>query len=542
MNLLIKNNIFYISLGTSISKLFGFLRQIIIAAAFGVGISYDAFNYAYIIPGFLIIIIGGINGPLHNAIVSILTPVNYRQAGLVLTRVSIKLTLIFCLLGLIIFSKAIFIIKLIGPNLDLQTQQIASIQLQILSPCIPLSAFIGLSYGALNSKNKFFLSSFSPSFISLTTILFILFAWITNNINFLNSNFFESHILAISTLTGTIIQFSIQIIQIYKIGLLRFESIWHGFFDEERRIFSLIIPASFSSGLGQINVFVDMFFASSFPGAASGLAYGNFLIQAPLGILSNSLILPLLPKISKLIKNEDIKFLQKSLLSSIEYSFLTTFFLAGFFISFNEQIVELVFQRGAFNYDATITVKKILIAYAIGIPFYLYRDLLIRIYYAIDKTELPFKLSLIGILLNIGFDWILIGAPLINSGNFLPYNFGISGIVIASGFVNFIICLILSIKLKIKGIRLLNKFLIKQIFFISIGCFITSSFCIGIINLFRVKNQIFFVNAVIIGIGFIGYTAIYFVITKFLKVNKFKIKLNFFKKDLIKSVKNFFKI
>ena len=270
MNSIFKNSAINISLGTLLSKLFGFFRQIIIAAAFGVGVIYDAFNYAYIIPGFLIIIIGGINGPLHNAIVSTLTPIRSTKAGVILSRVSIKLTILFGFIGLIIFSKAIFFIKLIGPNLDIETQKIAAMQLKILSPCIPLSAFIGISYGALNSRNKFFLSSLSPSFISITTIIFITFAWVTHNKSPSSSYLLESQILAIATTTGTLIQFLIQITQIHKIGLLRFNSIWHGLFDEEKRIFNLIIPASFSSGLGQINVFVDMFFASIFPGAASG--------------------------------------------------------------------------------------------------------------------------------------------------------------------------------------------------------------------------------------------------------------------------------
>ena len=112
-------------------------------------------------------------------------------------------------------------------------------------------------------------------------------------------------------MTGTLIQFVVQISEINKIGLLRIKSNFQLFNDEERRIFKLIIPASISSGLSQINVFIDMFFASSFQGAASGLAYGNFLIQAPLGILSNSLILPLLPKflIGAPIKNQSKKIL-----------------------------------------------------------------------------------------------------------------------------------------------------------------------------------------------------------------------------------------
>ncbi len=525
MRSILSKNVFSISLGTALSKLFGFFRQIIIAAIFGVGVVYDAFNYAYIIPGFLIIIIGGINGPLHNAIVTILTPIDSRKAGIILTRVSIKLTILFSIIGLIIFSKAIFFIKLLGPNLNLETQQIAAMQLKILSPCIPLSAFIGISYGALNSKNKFFLSSFSPSFISLTTILFIVFASITNDNSSANPSLFESQILALATTIGTLIQFIIQFLQIHEIGLLRFNSIWHGFMDEEKRIFNLVIPVSFSSGLSQINVFVDMFFASSFPGAASGLAYSNFLIQAPLGILSNSLILPLLPAISKLIKKGDNKNLQKTINKTTEYTLLTTFFLSGFFITFNEQIIAVMYQRGAFNYEAAFAVKKILIAYAIGIPFYLLRDLLIRIFYSMEKVKLPFKLSLLGIGLNVGFDWILVGGPIFNARNISPYNFGISGIVLASGFVNLIICIILSVKLNIKENRFINNFLLKKVLLIFIACFITTSACIQITNLFEIRDETFIVNILFLGIGLIVFASLYFVITKLLRVNSLQFNL-----------------
>ena len=100
MHSFFKNNVFSISFGTSLSKLAGCFRQIFIAAAFGVGTTYDAFNYAYIIPGFLLIIIGGINGPLHTAVVAVLTPLNRKQGGIVLTQVSVKLSLILLALAL----------------------------------------------------------------------------------------------------------------------------------------------------------------------------------------------------------------------------------------------------------------------------------------------------------------------------------------------------------------------------------------------------------------------------------------------------------
>ena len=106
MNSFLKNQVFSISFGTALSKLVGFARQLFIAAAFGVGITYDAYNYAYIIPGFLLIIIGGINGPLHNAVVAIITPLSEKKASSILTRVSIKITLFLLIVSIFVFFNA----------------------------------------------------------------------------------------------------------------------------------------------------------------------------------------------------------------------------------------------------------------------------------------------------------------------------------------------------------------------------------------------------------------------------------------------------
>ena len=513
MNSYFKNHVFSISFGTGLSKLFGFTREVFIAAAFGIGITYDAFNYAYIIPGFFLIIIGGINGSFHNAVVAVLTPINKKDSGVVLTQVSIKLTLILILLGFFIYLNASFLINLIGPNLSNEAKSIATFQLRILTPCIPLSGFIGLSFGALNSRNKFIISSISPAIISVTIIFFISISWIsnTNNTTFLTS----SALLSSATLVGTFIQFLIQIWAINKIGLLRFNSNFVSFIKEEKRILNLILPACISSGLGQINVYVDMFFASSFQGAASGLAYGNFLIQAPLGILSNSLILPLLTKFSKLKADKKYVKLRKNLTVGIEYCFFTTIFLTAFFITFNNEIVELAFQRGAFDFKAVFEVRKILIAYSVGIPFYLNRDLLVRTYYSIEKTKLPFKLSLLGILLNIFFDWILIKV-------LAPYNLEIEGIILSSAAVNFIICFILSINLRNHNLRLPFSLLFVKILLISLSAIITGFTCFSIFQTVPQLNT-FFEKLFILILESLTFFIFYFLITKFLKVNKFKV-------------------
>tara|TARA_Y100001933_G_C18998475_1_gene563579 strand:- start:543 stop:2135 length:1593 start_codon:yes stop_codon:yes gene_type:complete len=524
MNSIRKNNIFSVSLGTILSKIAGFIRQILIAALFGIGFIYDSYNYAYIIPGFLIVIIGGINGPLHNSIVTVLTPLNDNKTSLILKNVGTKVILIFLFIGLIVFLNSNLLISILAPKLDNESQLIAANQLKILSPCIPLSAFNGISFGILNSKNKFFLSSISPAIVSLTTIIFIIFYWIFNIKNKIFDGFLYIELIALATLVGTVIQFLVHFYATFNTGLLRTKFSSLNTVKEEKRIFNIIIPSSLASGLGQINVYVDMFFASSFKGAASGLTYSNFLIQAPLGLLSNILILPILPKFSNLINKNEIDKLGKELNSTIEYCLLTTFLLTGLFISFNEKIIDILFQRGAFDYDAGLKVGKILIAYSIGVPVYLLRDLLIRTYYSLELTKLPFNLSIVGIGLNIFFDWILVGAPINNYKNLSPFNFGIVGLVLASGLVNLIICTILKKRLNAHIRNLVNFNLFKKLILIIISCIITSFISYQAFSYYEnINNQFFqiliFLTSVII------YCIIYFLITKFLKVNNYHLRL-----------------
>jgi putative peptidoglycan lipid II flippase len=200
---------------------------------------------------------------------------------------------------------------------------------------------------------------------------------------------------------------------------------------------------------------------------------------------------------------------------------LATIFLSAFFITFNNQIVQLVFQRGFFDYSAALKVKNILIAYAVGIPFYLYRDLLVRAYYSIEKTNFPFKSSFAGIILNIFFDWFLVGAPIKNIGDLSPYNFGVVGIILSSVIVNFIVCILLSFNLQNEGIYFPNLALLRKISLMSLAAFIDSTLCFRILQTTNNFNSNL-AEFLLLIFGTLTFFVIYFLLTKCLKVNKFK--------------------
>ena len=103
----IKEIAFVVSLGTLLSKFGGMARQLVIAGAFGISAAYDAYNYAYIIPGFFLVLLGGINGPLHNSMVTLLAEKNKIESKLFINSINNILTLI--LLAIKICLKTIFV-------------------------------------------------------------------------------------------------------------------------------------------------------------------------------------------------------------------------------------------------------------------------------------------------------------------------------------------------------------------------------------------------------------------------------------------------
>ena len=90
----IKEIAFVVSLGTLLSKLGGMARQLVIAGAFGISSAYDAYNYAYIIPGFFLVLLGGINGPLHNSMVTLVADKNKVESKLFISSITNLLSLI----------------------------------------------------------------------------------------------------------------------------------------------------------------------------------------------------------------------------------------------------------------------------------------------------------------------------------------------------------------------------------------------------------------------------------------------------------------
>jgi putative peptidoglycan lipid II flippase len=208
-----------------------------------------------------------------------------------------------------------------------------------------------------------------------------------------------------------------------------------------REVLQVMAPATFASGMLQINVFVDLFFASGIVGAAAGLGYANLLVQTPLGLISNALLVPLLPVYARLTAPQDRPALVARIRQGLMLSNASMLPLGGLMIALAGPIVALIYQRGAFDGEASRLVGGLLMAYGLGMPAYLSRDVLVRVFYALGDGTTPFRWSLAGIGLNAFFDWFLVGGPTPWGLQLPALNFGAPGLVLATVSVNVITCL-----------------------------------------------------------------------------------------------------
>ena len=514
---------FVVTLGTLLSKFGGMARQLVIAGAFGISASYDAYNYAFIIPSFFLVLLGGINGPLHNSMVTLLADKNKVDSRLFISSINNILTLILLLISFFIFFSSDLIINLVGPNLTPEIKYMASHQLRIMAPIIFLSGLIGIGFGSLNANKVFFITSISPLISSLIIIIAISNFWInkgnTNELYQLDVK--GGIILAKATFIGALSQYLIQIPFLIKKGIFAISFSIKTKYSEIKRAWRMIAPASLSSGMIQINVFTDLFFASKIMGAAAALSYANFIVQAPLGIISNTILIPLLPVFVSLRARENHLKLIKKIHQGLILSSTSMVFAASIFISLSTPIVMLIYGRGSFDQNAIDIVSKLLIAYGIGMPFYLFRDLLVRVFYGIEDAKTPFRISIIAILLNLFFDWFLLGGST-PWGDLSPLNLGVNGLVYSTTFVNFFACMLLLLKLNNKLDNLnLYKILSQNLKIILIGLISGfSSFLIfkiiylpyGLLNLFfrilipsGISLVIFYCLAILLRIDDIDY-------------------------------------
>ncbi len=406
-----------VAIATLLSKLAGLVRQQAIAAEFGVGAAVDAYNYAYVIPGFLFVLLGGINGPFHSSIVSVvLKHPQEKAAPLVETVTTLVGGLLLILTGLLIlFAQPL--VQLIAPGASPEIQAIASQQFQIMAPLAVLSGLIGIGFGTLNAADQYWLPSISPLLSSLTVIIGIWFF----------SDSYGPAVLAWGTLAGGVLQWLVQIPAQWQAGMGKLRLRFDFNQPEVKELGRLMVPATLSSGMLLISVYISLFFASQLPvGAASALGYAQLLFLTPLGILSNVILVPYMPIFSRLAAPPDWPELKQRIRQSLVLTALSMMPVGAWMAALALPSVRVIYERQAFDLAASRLVAALLLVYAVGMFAYLARDVIVRVFYGLGDGNTPLKITLWGLAFNFGFNLLF------------TRTFGAPGLAMATVGVNFI--------------------------------------------------------------------------------------------------------
>lgn len=413
-----------IAVVTIVSKLIGFIRDVVIANYYGASMVSDAYYYAYQIPSLSLILLGGVGGPFHSATVAVFSKlipsISQKPEKVVNKLYSTFMTatiIFFLLLSVILYLFPRQIMGLIISSGSAEMINLAAVHLKIMTPLMIIGGIVGIYYGILIIYKQFMLPNLSPIIMSVAIIAISVIAAPDDQ---------KGLALAWATTIGAFLQLIIQYPNVRKLGFKfrpNFEFSNNPHFKE---ICELLFPAVLSSTVGQIHIYVDMFFTSSISeGAWTAIGYANRVFQFPVGILVTAFLVPLFPIFARLVADKDYDGIRNYFNKGVGVLFFAAIPIIIGILVVGLDGVRVVFERGAFDANATFMVTEALWFLSVSILPYVFRDSITRVYYSFNDSATPFIVAFSSIILKFFLNILFIS----------KWHMGIGGITLSTSLV-----------------------------------------------------------------------------------------------------------
>ena len=379
---------------TLISRVLGLVRDMLFAHQFGSSPEYDAYLVAILLPFMLrrVFAEGALSTtfvPLYNRRFQENPAAARRFANTVLT-LFIPIILLIVILAMYGIP---WIIQLFAPGLSPATADLTAFLGRLVFPFILFISLASIYTGMLNSHDHYFGPALSPAIHNIFTIIGIFLAPLFNPPILGPTIFF---------LLGGVVQWG------WVFLLSRRKTHFRLSIGLDPRDIQEFFPVFFTSfaalSLGQINTIVDTNVVSGLgQGSIALLQYANRLFQLPLGVFAISVSTVALSMISK----EKVGGASKALAESVEKMFLMILPASLGLLLLREDLVRLLFQRGAFTLLDTLVTSRILLGYVIGLPFYSFLSLFTRAAYSLQMKKVPLVASGVAVGVNVVLDIVL---------------------------------------------------------------------------------------------------------------------------------------
>ncbi len=385
-----------VGLATLLSRIFGFIRDMVVAGFFGAGFATDAFFVAFRIPNLLRRLFA--EGSLTISFVPIFTEYLKKKSkedaiGLANTAFTLlSIILVIVSLAGIFFSP--LIVKIIAPGFSKvpDKYELTVFLTRLMFPYIFFISLVALCMGILNSLRHFAAPALAPVVLNICIIAAAI----------LLRNLFPEPIisLAIGVIIGGILQLAMQFPFLVKMGVKLRPS-----FDFKhpgiKRIGILMLPAVFGAAVYQVNIFISTLLASFLPGGSiSYLYYADRIVQLPLGVFAIAVGTASLPSLSEQASSGDLEEMKKTISFSLRLIFFITIPAMIALIALRVPIISVLFQRGEFDCQSTILTSQALLYYAVGLWAFSGVRVVVAAFYSLQDTKTPVKVAIAALFVN----------------------------------------------------------------------------------------------------------------------------------------------
>lgn len=389
---------------TMISRVLGFIRDVMLAQILGAGVIADAFFIAFKFPNLFRRLFG--EGAMNAAFVPLyakrLEAGGVEQARAFAADVAAVLSAwsLFLTVVALAFMPWIMMIQAAG-FVDQPEKFDLTVELaRITFPYLLFMVLAALLSGMLNSAGKFAAAAAAPVILNLVFIATLVL--IDQNVILR-----PGHGLAVAVAVAGALQFLMLVYACSRAGImvpLPRPKVTPGV----RRMLVLMAPGVIGAGVVQINVMVgDLLATLLAEGSVSFLYYADRVNQLPLGVIGVAVGIALLPLLTRQLRAGEDAAARNSLNRALEFSLLMTVPAAAALVAIPGPLISVLFERGAFGAEAAEATAGALRAFAIGLPAYVLIKALLPGFFAREDTKTPVQVAAGAMILNVALASVL---------------------------------------------------------------------------------------------------------------------------------------
>jgi putative peptidoglycan lipid II flippase len=385
---------------TLASRILGFGREALMAAALGAGPIADAFYAAFRFPNLFRRLFA--EGAFNAAFVPLFAKEIEANGTDGARRFSeevfgILFTVLLVLTIAMELSMPLLVRTIIAPGfVDNQEKFDTTVALSlIMFPYLMCMSLTAMMSGILNSLHRYFVAAIAPVLLNVVLIGVLLHAIMTGR-----DGLETGYNLAWGVLAAGLLQLLLVLVAVRKAGIvigLRRPRMT----PNVKRLLILAFPAAITGGITQINLVIGQMIASGKEGAISVLQYADRIYQLPLGVVGIAVGVVLLPELARALKAGHLRDAANLQNRSVEFALFLTLPAAAALLVMSEEIVRVLFERGAFSPMTTQSVAGALAIFGLGLPAFVMIKAFTPGFFAREDTRTPMIFAGVSVVVNI---------------------------------------------------------------------------------------------------------------------------------------------